>query len=69
MQTHVLIKEECILKNKVNYVHIRSYLCFITFVLKLLGLTLYSVTSAAHTQVCVQTKANDNIVISKRRII
>jgi hypothetical protein len=26
---------------KINYVHIRSYLCFITLVLKLLSLTLY----------------------------
>ena len=26
---------------KINNVHIRSYLCFITAVLKLLGLTLY----------------------------
>ena len=26
---------------KINHVHIRSYLCFITVVLKLLGLTLY----------------------------
>jgi len=43
VQTDVLIKEECILKKKkiINYFHIRSYLCFITFVLKLLDLTLY----------------------------
>ena len=26
---------------KINYVHVRRYLCFITLVLKLLGLTLY----------------------------
>jgi len=41
--TNVLIKEECILKNKINLVHIRGYLCFITVVLKFLGLTLYNV--------------------------
>ena len=28
-------------RKKLNYAHIRNYLCFITIVLKLLGLTLY----------------------------
>jgi hypothetical protein len=32
-------------RKKKNYVHIRSYLCFITLVLKLLGLTLYVLQS------------------------
>jgi hypothetical protein len=48
---------------KINYIYIRSYLCFITFILKLLGLTLYWLHMGKNTVDCTASCTLSDIEI------